>query len=67
MAFENLNDFISMCYVAPIGDTRCHGGYVWSAYAVAFTVVLLNIVGMVRQRRKIIQQIRRKARREQAK
>ena len=67
MAFENLNDFISMCYVAPIGDTRCHGGFVWSAYAIALTVVVLNVVGVIRQRRKVITQIRRKVRREQAK
>lgn len=66
MAFESLTDFMTMCYVAPIGDTRCHGAYVWSAYGIAALVIIGNLVAIARQRRNIISQIQRKIRREQA-
>ena len=66
MAFESLSDFMTMCYVAPIGDTRCHGSYVWTAYGIALLVVAGNIIAVVRQRHRAINQIRRRIRREQS-
>jgi heme exporter protein CcmD len=66
MAFESLSDFMSMCYVAPIGATRCHGSFVWTAYGIALLVIAGNIVAVVRKRRQAIQQIRRRMRREQS-
>lgn len=65
MAFESLNDFMTMCYVTPMGFDRCHGGFVWSAYGLATLVVVGNLLAVIRQRKKVIQQIRRKMRREQ--
>lgn len=66
MAFESLNDFMTMCYVTPMGFDRCHGPFVWSAYAIALTVVLGNIFAVIQRRKKVVDQIRRKLRREQA-
>ena len=66
MAFESLSDFMSMCYVAPIGATRCHGSFVWAAYGIALLVIAGNIAVVVRKRRQAIQQIRRRIRREQS-
>lgn len=66
MAFESLSDFMTMCYVAPIGDTRCHGSYVWAAYGIGFAVLIGNIVAVVKRRRQVVRQIRRKIRREQS-
>lgn len=66
MAFESLNDFITMCYVAPIGDTRCHGNYVWAAYGITAIVVIGNLVAVIKQKRNAVQQIRRKLKREQS-
>ncbi|MDX1693556.1 MAG: heme exporter protein CcmD [Ketobacteraceae bacterium] len=66
MAFESLSDFMSMCYVAPIGDTRCHGGYVWTAYGIGLLVIAGNIAAVVARRRQTVNQIRRRIRREQS-
>lgn len=65
MAFESLSDFMSMCYVAPIGDTRCHGSYVWSAYGIGLLIVAGNLVAVIKRRRQVVDQIRRRIRREQ--
>ncbi len=65
MAFESLSDFMSMCYVAPIGDTRCHGPYVWSAYGIGLLIVAGNLVAVIKRRRQVVDQIRRRIRREQ--
>jgi heme exporter protein CcmD len=64
MAFENFNDFMTMCYIAPIGDIRCHGSYVWAAYGLGFVIVVGNIVEPIMRNRKIKQTIRRNVRRE---
>ena len=64
MAFENFNDFMTMCYMAPIGDMRCHGAYVWSAYGLALVIVVANIVAPIMRNKQIKQTIRRKVRRE---
>lgn len=66
MAFESLNDLFSMCYTAPIGDIRCHGGYVWTAYGIATLILVANIVAPLLRRRQVKQTIRRKLKREQA-
>ena len=66
MAFESLNDFLTMCYVTPMGFDRCHGGFVWTAYGIAAVVVLGNLFAVINQRKKVVNQIRRKIRREQA-
>lgn len=65
MAFESLSDFMTMCYVAPIGDIRCHGAYVWSAYGIGLLVIAGNLVAVVKRRRQVVDQIRRRIRREQ--
>ncbi|MCG8670952.1 MAG: heme exporter protein CcmD [Pseudomonadales bacterium] len=49
-----------------MGFDRCHGPFVWSAYAIALTVVLGNIFAVIQRRKKVVDQIRRKLRREQA-
>lgn len=65
MAFESLSDLMTMCYVAPIGDIRCHGPYVWTSYGIAVLIVVGNLVAVVRRRRQVVDQIRRRIRREQ--
>ena len=64
MAFESLSDFFSMCYVAPIGDVRCHGAYVWVAYGLAVVVVAGNLIAVVKQKQNVINQVKRRIRRE---
>ncbi len=64
MAFENFNDFVTMCYVAPIGDIRCHGPYVWTAYGLAFAIIAANIAAPIMRYNQVKQTLRRKLRRE---
>ncbi len=66
MAFESFADLVNMCYVAPIGDTRCHGGYVWSAYGIALIILAGNLVAPLRRARQVKRNIKRKLRREEA-
>ncbi|MBV1922240.1 MAG: heme exporter protein CcmD [Pseudomonadales bacterium] len=66
MAFENFNDFMTMCYMAPIGEIRCHGSYVWDAYRFGFFIVVAGIVAPIVRNKKIKQTIRRNVRRENA-
>ena len=50
----NLNEFFHM------------GGYafyVWTSYGIALVVLLLNVIGPLRQRRKLLNDIERAARR----
>lgn len=65
MGFESLQDFMSMCYVAPMGVTRCHGGFVWAAYGIAAVVLIANVVAVIRRRRRLVKQIQRQVRRDQ--
>ena len=64
MAFESFSDLVSMCYVTPIGVTRCHGSFVWVSYAIGISVFVANIVAVYRRRSQVVNQIRRKIRRE---
>ena len=64
MAFENFNDFMTMCYVAPIGDIRCHGSYVWVAYGLAAVIVAANIIVPIIRKKQLKQTIQRKIKRE---
>ncbi|AUM14395.1 heme exporter protein CcmD [Ketobacter alkanivorans] len=57
MAFESFADFIAM---------GKHGPYVWSAYGITLVVVLANIVAPLIRRKGLVDDIKRKARREQA-
>jgi len=52
----NLNEFFHM---------GGYGPYVWSSYAIALVVLLANIILPARQRRKLLADIARKARREE--
>lgn len=45
MSFDSLSDFVTM---------NGHGGYVWSAYALALGVVVLIIVAPLRRRRRFL-------------
>jgi len=56
-AFESFADFVAM---------GKHGPYVWSAYGITLVVVAANIVAPLVRRRGLEEEIRRKARREQA-
>lgn len=57
MAFESFADFIAM---------GKHGPYVWSAYGITLVVVVANIVAPILRRKGVIEDIKRKAKREQA-
>lgn len=65
MAFESLNDLVNMCYTAPIGDVRCHGAYVWSAYGIGLVVLVANLVTPLWRARQLKTSLRRRYRREQ--
>ena len=64
MAFDNFNDFMTMCYTAPIGAIRCHGSYVWVAYGIVLVIIVANIAAPIIRNKKIKQNIRRKVSRE---
>lgn len=57
MAFETFADFIAM---------GKHGPYVWSAYGITLVVVVANILAPVLRRKGLVDEIKRKAKREQA-
>jgi len=57
MAFETFADFIAM---------GKHGPYVWSAYGITLMVVVANILAPVVRRKGLVDEIKRKAKREQA-
>jgi heme exporter protein D len=54
----NLQEFFHMGGYAP---------YVWSSYAIALVVLVVNIIVPVRQRRKLLGQLARRQRRERRK
>lgn len=58
MYFSNWTDFIHM---------EGHGLYVWSAYAVAFLVILYNIIAPLRHKQRIRAQVLRQERLDLAK
>lgn len=66
IAFDSVSELMNMCYVAPMGNTSCHGGYVWAAYAFAILVIGLNIFVIRHRRKKIVKLIQRKNRIRQA-
>lgn len=41
-----------------------HGLYVWLSYAIAIGVIVINIVGPVMQKKKVIADVKRRLRRE---
>lgn len=57
MAFHSLSDFFSM---------GGHGVYVWTAYGITLTLLLLYIVGLMRQQTRIKHHIKRMAERDAA-
>lgn len=57
MAFETFADFLAM---------GKHGPYVWSAYGITLMVVVANIAAPIVRRRGLIEDIKRKVKREQA-
>ncbi|MBA57435.1 MAG: heme exporter protein CcmD [Pseudomonadales bacterium] len=56
MEFETFADFIAM---------GKHGPYVWSAYGITLVVVIANILAPVIRRKGLVEEIKRKAKREQ--
>ena len=56
-AFETFADFMAM---------GKHGPYVWSAYGITLLVVVANILAPVIRRKGLVEEIIRKAKREQA-
>ena len=57
MEFETFADFIAM---------GKHGPYVWSAYGIALVVLVANIIAPIVRRKGLVEEIKRKAKREQA-
>ena len=57
MAFETFADFMAM---------GKHGPYVWSAYGITLLVVVANILAPIIRRKGLLQEIKRKAKWEQA-
>ncbi|HAG92981.1 MAG: heme exporter protein CcmD [Pseudomonadales bacterium] len=57
MAFETFADFMAM---------GKHGPYVWSAYGITLLVVVANILAPIIRRKGLVEEIKRKAKREQA-
>ena len=55
MSFESFADFLAM---------DRHGLFVWSAYGLCLLVLLLNVALPVLARRRYLQQVARRARRE---
>lgn len=53
MYFETFADFIAM---------GTHGPYVWSSYGLALCVVVINLLVIARQRKNVINTVRRKIR-----
>lgn len=56
MEFETFADFIAM---------GKHGPYVWSAYGITLVVIIANIVAPILRRKGLVEEIKRKAKREQ--
>ena len=55
MNFDSLSEFLAM---------GGHGFYVWLSYAIALVVIVINIVGPVMQKKKVIADVKRRLRRE---
>lgn len=55
MAFESFADFIAM---------GKHGAFVWSAYGISLLVIAANIIAIVQRKKTLLNQIKRKIRRE---
>lgn len=56
MEFETFADFIAM---------GKHGPYVWSAYGITLVVIVANILAPIVRRKGLVEEIKRKAKREQ--
>lgn len=55
MRFDSLSEFMSMAG---------HGPYVWSAYAIAFVVLAMNVAWPLVQKRKNLDALREEMKRE---
>ncbi len=58
MSFASFGDFLAMGY---------HGLYVWSAYGICLSILVLNVAAPLLARRRYLQQEARRLRRENAK
>lgn len=57
MEFSSLSEFLAM---------GKHGPFVWSAYGITFAVIMANIVFPVLRKKALVNDIKRKLKREQA-
>lgn len=55
MAFETIAEFIAM---------GKHGPFVWSAYGISALIIIANIVAPIQRRRALVNDIKRKIKRE---
>lgn len=55
MAFETIADFIAM---------GKHGPFVWSAYGISLLIIAANIVAPIQRRKALMNDIKRKIKRE---
>ncbi|MGH1462436.1 MAG: heme exporter protein CcmD [Neptuniibacter sp.] len=55
MSFDSFSEFLAM---------GGHGKYVWMSYAIAFVVIVINIVNPVLQKKKVFSDLARRLRRE---
>ena len=55
MAFHSFAEFLAM---------GRHGAFVWSAYGISLIVIVANIVAPIQRRRALINDIKRKIKRE---
>ena len=61
MPFESVSDLLTMC--SP-GFSRCHGVYVWSAYALGFSVIVYNLLAPRLERKRLLKEEARRRLRE---
>lgn len=55
MSFDSISEFFAM---------GGHGLYVWLSYAIALTILILNIINPVMQKKKVLTDLARRLRRE---
>ena len=55
MAFHSFSDFLAM---------GRHGAFVWSAYGISLIVIVANIIAPIQRKRALINDIKRKIKRE---
>jgi len=55
VSFDSISEFFAM---------GGHGLYVWLSYAIALTILILNIINPVMQKKKVLTDLARRLRRE---